>query len=300
MKRIFAFIQISSIFGVLLLMGCAPSVPGKYIQPGEMEDILYDYHIAEAMANDYESRRDTLLMRVYKAAVLKKHGYSEAEFDSSMVYYMRHADRLHHIYESLAKRLENKSVALGGAANDFSKYSSSSLSGDTANVWTGDATFVLMPVSAFNTYSFNVKVDSSYHAGDKLLLNFDTQFIYQDGMRNGVALFAVKLKNDSVISRNVHMSGSSHYSVEIADVDRVGIKEVKGYFILNRSYNASAESQTTLKLMIVNHISLVCIHTKEPEKVPEKDTVAVQRADTVLPPNRQIPVRPIVEPLKQN
>ena len=71
MKRIFAFIQISSIFGVLLLMGCAPSVPGKYIQPGEMEDILYDYHIAEAMANDYESRRDTLLMRVYKAAVLK-------------------------------------------------------------------------------------------------------------------------------------------------------------------------------------------------------------------------------------
>jgi hypothetical protein len=299
MKRIFAFIQISSIFGVLLLMGCAPSVPGKYIQPGEMEDILYDYHIAEAMANDYESRRDTLLMRVYKAAVLKKHGYSEAEFDSSMVYYMRHADRLHHIYESLAKRLENKSVALGGATNDFSKYSSSSLSGDTANVWTGDATFVLMPVSAFNTYSFNVKVDSSYHAGDKLLLNFDTQFIYQDGMRNGVALFAVKLKNDSVISRNVHMSGSSHYSVEIADVDRVGIKEVKGYFILNRSYNASAESQTTLKLMIVNHISLVCIHTKEPEKVPEKDTVAVQRADTVLPPNRQIPVRPIVEPLKQ-
>ena len=299
MKRIFAFIQISSIFGVLLLMGCAPSVPGKYIQPGEMEDILYDYHIAEAMANDYESRRDTLLMRVYKAAVLKKHGYSEAEFDSSMVYYMRHADRLHHIYESLAKRLENKSVALGGATNDFSKYSSSSLSGDTANVWTGDATFVLMPVSAFNTYSFNVKVDSSYHAGDKLLLNFDTQFIYQDGMRNGVALFAVKLKNDSVISRNVHMSGSSHYSVEIADFDRVGIKEVKGYFILNRSYNASAESQTTLKLMIVNHISLVCIHTKEPEKVPEKDTVAVQRADTVLPPNRQIPVRPIVEPLKQ-
>lgn len=299
MKRIFAFIQVSSIFGVLLLMGCAPSVPGKYIQPGEMEDILYDYHIAEAMANDYESRRDTLLMRVYKAAVLKKHGYSEAEFDSSMVYYMRHADRLHHIYESLAKRLENKSVALGGATNDFSKYSSSSLSGDTANVWTGDATFVLMPVSAFNTYSFNVKVDSSYHAGDKLLLNFDTQFIYQDGMRNGVALFAVKLKNDSVISRNVHMSGSSHYSVEIADVDRVGIKEVKGYFILNRSYNASAESQTTLKLMIVNHISLVCIHTKEPEKVPEKDTVAVQKADTVLPPNRQIPVRPIVEPLKQ-
>ena len=59
------------------------------------------------------------------------------------------------------------------------------------------------------------------------------------------------------------MSGSSHYSVEIADVDRVGIKEVKGYFILNRSYNASAESQTTLKLMIVNHISLVCIHTNE-------------------------------------
>lgn len=27
-----------------VLVSCKPSVPSKYLSPGEMEDILYDYH----------------------------------------------------------------------------------------------------------------------------------------------------------------------------------------------------------------------------------------------------------------
>jgi len=37
--------------GLLLLMACTPSVPSDVIQPGDMEDILYDYHVAKAMGS---------------------------------------------------------------------------------------------------------------------------------------------------------------------------------------------------------------------------------------------------------
>ena len=35
---------------ILLMTGCKPGVPKEYIQPDDMEDILYDYHVADGMA----------------------------------------------------------------------------------------------------------------------------------------------------------------------------------------------------------------------------------------------------------
>ena len=36
----------------LILIGCKPSVPDGVLSPKEMEDVLYDYHLADAMAQD--------------------------------------------------------------------------------------------------------------------------------------------------------------------------------------------------------------------------------------------------------
>ena len=33
-----------------VLVSCKPTVPSDYIQPGEMEDLLYDYHVVMSMA----------------------------------------------------------------------------------------------------------------------------------------------------------------------------------------------------------------------------------------------------------
>ncbi len=263
---------------LILLSGCKPGVPSKYIQPGELEDILYDYHITEAIATDYQNRKDTLLARVYKLAVLKKYGYTEADFDSSMVYYMRHTEQLHHIYESLATRLGNTAISLGASESEVNRFNTLSSTGDTANVWKGDASFVLMHHPAFNRYSFTVEADTSFHAGDKVMLQFDSQFIYQDGMRNGIVVMAMRLANDSVIMRNTNVSNSNRHTIEIQDIKRVGIKEIKGFFLLNNNLNRATENQTTLKLMIINHLALVRMHTPEPTALPVQD----ERKDSAL------------------
>ncbi len=271
---------LSFISAIILLAGCKPSVPSRYIQPGKMEDILYDYHIAEAMATDYENRNDTLLTRVYKLAVLKKHGCTEAEFDSSMVYYMRHTERLHKIYETLATRLGNTAIALGASESEINRFNTLASIGDTANVWNGETSFVLMQHPAFNKYSFVIEADTTFHAGDKVMLQFDSQFVFQDGIRNGIVVMAMRLTNDSVIVRNIHVSNSNHQTMEVQDIKRVGIKEVKGFFLLNNNLNRAIENQTTLKLMIVNRIALVRMHTPEPSTVPvnevHKDTMERQ------------------------
>ena len=90
MKRSLVFI-----LPLMLLASCKPSVPSEYIQPDDMEDILYDYHVAQALArNDGAGGQLDLKKTVYYRAVLQKHGVTEAEFDSTLVYYFSHVDRL--------------------------------------------------------------------------------------------------------------------------------------------------------------------------------------------------------------
>ena len=98
-------------FVVLTMLGCKPSVPSEYVQPGDLEDILYDYHVAQAMANESQSmsgEERNYHQNAYFHAVLKKYGVSEAEFDSSLVYYYSHADRLRGIYQRVKERLNDE------------------------------------------------------------------------------------------------------------------------------------------------------------------------------------------------
>lgn len=260
------------LLAMFLIVGCKPSVPGKYISPGDLEDILYDYHLADAEANTYENRNDTLRMRTYKAAILKKHGYTEEEFEESMVYYMRHSDRLHDVYEKLANRLSDEALALGASMSDVNQYMALNSTGDTANVWPGDLSFVLMQNPAYSTYTFSINADTTYHRGDKLKLEFSAKYLFQDGTRDGIVMMAVKLGNDSVISRLVHVGSSSRYNIQLDDEGKKGIKEVRGFFLLNHSPNSyNNESQTTLKLLAINGIRLVRLHDTKPSSSEKPD-----------------------------
>ena len=233
-----------------------------------MTDILYDYHLALAMAH-MDDNGDKGQSLAYREAVLRKHDVTSAEFDSSMVYYMRHTELLEDVYKDLTDRYNNEITAMGGSAKEGGEFANLSATGDTANVWNLAASMVFMPVKPFNSTSFDIKVDSTFHKGDRLMLDFDAQFIYQDGMRNGVAMLAVQFGNDSIAQRTIMIQSTQHYSVELSDDDSLGIKSVKGYFMLMNDDNGTGvSSQTTLKLMFLEHIKLIRMHPQKPVAAP--------------------------------
>ena len=248
MKKICAFFSIL----ICLLLGvvsCKPSLPGDVLSKGKMADILYDYHVALSMAHTADGG-DTGQSITYREAVLRKHDVTSAEFDSSMVYYMRHTELLEDVYKELGDRLNNEIVALGGNA-DASQFDN------------------LSATKPFNAVSFDIPVDTAFHKGDRLMLDFDTQFIFQDGMRGGVALLAVQFKNDSIAQQVTQISNSQHCSIQVADNDNLGIKSVKGYFMLSDgSFASDMPSSSTLKLMFVEHIKLVRMHQPKSVQTP--------------------------------
>ncbi len=284
-KGIFVLIQAVV---CVLMFSCKPQVPSKYLQPDEMEDILYDYHIAMGMVGENDT--NDIQKRMYQASVLKNHGITVAEFDSSLVYYTRHADKFQQIYENISKRLSDEAVALGASATDIGNYGENASSADTTNVWKGTSSFVLTTLVPYNVESFYIKTDSAYHKGDKIILSFDTQFIFQDGYKDGVAMLSIKYDNDSIASRSVHLSSSSHYSLNVSDDSRLGIKEIRGFICLQKPSDAG---DTTLKLMFLSNVRLVRCHTKEGVKedkpIKESSSSTSSSPDTVTSP-RVVPI----------
>jgi len=276
------FISLVTAMAMLLVVSsCKPSLPSDVLSKGKMTDILYDYHLALAMART-EDNGDQGQSLAYREAVLKKHDVTSAEFDSSMVYYMRHTEMMEDVYKDLTERLGNEITALGGNAHAGGEFANLSATGDTANVWNLATSMVLMPMKPYNSVSFEMKSDSAFHKGDRLMLDFDAQFIFQDGMRDGVAMIAVTFKNDSVASGNIRMSSSQHYSLQLEDRDSLGIKRVKGYFLLNNGDFNSSPSLTTLKLMFLQNIRLVRMHNRPQPAVdsnpPGSDTSSAPSA----------------------
>lgn len=253
------------LFITVVLTGCKPGIPGRYLQMDEMVDILYDYHVADGMVQTNFDSPDSVAMRAYRISILKNHGVTQADFDSSMIYYTRHTRLLQKVYDKIADRLDREAVERGGQAG----FTDLTENADTTNVWKLSTAFVLSPYLATNRISFEIKADSSYHEGDRMVLDFDAQFLYQDGMRDALVVLAVTYANDSVEYVNNSISTSSHYHMQIMNEGRLTIKAVRGFWMLSSDRAMPTSSATTFKLFVVSNVRLVKMHVSEPVKKPE-------------------------------
>lgn len=260
----------------LLLSACKPKVPGRYIQQGKMRRILYDYCIADEMVR--RDQKDSLLMLTYKAAIMKKHGVTMEQFDSSLVYYTRHTRLLYDVYTKVAEQLEEEAVAQGASLSEISKFGHISSASDTASVWPGETSLVLSPYLTANSRTFEWKADTSYHKGDKFVIDFDTRYISSEGQRNAVFVMAIRFAGDSVAAVSRSIVSSSHFSLSMIDMRRVGAEEIRCFFMMS-----PPDKPVRMQLLAIDNIKLVKLHTPEPPKSPETDAVKADslRGDTV-------------------
>ena len=174
MKRI-------SLIGVSMLAlcgmwSCGKKVPEEIIQPQAMENLLYDYHLATTMSADLPYD-ENYKKQAYLAYVFQKHGVTEAEFDSSMVWYSRHSDEMNTIYQNLQKRMETTAELLKKQTVRSSGEVAVSLSGDTVDLWQDRTIYWLTSSTLTNKLTFDLKADTSFHERDKMVLEANFSFL---------------------------------------------------------------------------------------------------------------------------
>jgi hypothetical protein len=259
----------------LLLSACKPSIPTEIIQPDDMEDLLYDYYVAQNITGDQRDGYD-YRAKYNNGLVFKKHGVTEAEFDSSLVYYYNHIEDLYKIYESVQARLSNEAIELGASVGDVERYMKRSLSGDTMDIWTGHRHHLLFPQPPYNIFQFVQKADTACRANDSYMMTFGSSFLVQSGSRSATALLSVVYENDSVFTKSISVPLSGTINLDIPECG-LRAKEFRGYFYMPE--RQGADNASDMCLYMADHIQLMRFHHPDVEK---KDSVSVEKEkDTV-------------------
>ena len=176
------------------------------------------------------------------------------------------------IYTRVAQRLSDNAVTLGAAEGEVNRYNQLNATGDTANVWEGNSTLVLMPYAPYNRLDFSQKADTSYRKGDTFMMYFSTSFCYQSGSREAVVCLTITYDNDSVVSKVNHITtnGISQIYAPVME-DHCA----KGFIYLG----PGSEKSSTLKMMYISQLQLIRFHQAEP------DTAKTERQEIKLAPD---------------
>ena len=269
-----SYLQVLLLVG-LLLSACKPSIPTEIIQPDDMEDLLYDYYVAQNITGDQHDGYD-YRAKYNNGLVFKKHGVTEAEFDSSLVYYYNHIEDLYKIYENVQARLSNEAIELGASVGDVERYMKRSLSGDTMDIWTGHRHHLLFPQPPYNIFQFVQKADTACRANDSYMMTFGSSFLVQSGSRSATALLSVVYENDSVFTKSISVPLSGTINLDIPECG-LRAKEFRGYFYMPE--RQGADNASDMCLYMADHIQLMRFHHPDVEK---KDSVSVEKEkDTV-------------------
>lgn len=255
-----SFIVILMFIGIL--SGCKQS-SDRRLTKSEMEDVLYDYHLAQYMTSSlpYDQRFKAF---TYIQSVFKKHGITEAQFDSSLVYYNRHTDDIKYIYDRVQKRLEAHDADLRLLSGNNDMRANFTLGGDTADIWSGPKMLVLRSNSFLNKEAFTINADTSFYINDYFKLVVDFDFIREDqnNTQNSLtACLAIHFMDGKSISNVKSSSFQSHFELTLEPHDRKEIKSISGFFMFQN------QQRNTRTLGIIRNISLYRFHTTKESQV---------------------------------
>ncbi len=219
--------SIGTLFFVLILSACS-NRPSWVLSEKKMTDVLYSIHLAEAeIEENYElygnnpAKREELL-----TAVFKKHKITEAQFDTSLVWYNAHLESYFKICDEVVNRYAILSDTLSA---QISKNDILLAEHNQTSIWNGVKGYELSPADpARTTITFHIdSIDSSPEDSYKLsfcvlglnndqpevrfcLTTADTTIINESRIeKNGAfssTLFPGNVKVKS-ISGSIHMPG---------------------------------------------------------------------------------------------
>lgn len=251
MKRFVA--SIVCLFLLCAFSSCRSKQEEGVLRKSKMSKVLYDYHLAQAMAEQVGSSDSTAYFKhLYVEAVFRKHGISEKEFLHSLRWYTRHTEDLYEIYQGLDKRYTEASLSMDGGQVSINPLN---VMGDTVHLWQGPS-HQLLCSSGINRFTFELLADTSYHSGDCLQWEFSTRWIYGEGTKSATAVMSVCYDNDSVATSIQYVYSSGKQSV----VQKLGKRKPKSitcFVYQNAPWSASP------KLLMLSDISLVRFRNKE-------------------------------------
>ena len=298
-----------AIIGLCMLASCKVERPETVFSNERMEAVLLDYHLARAMGEEL-SYDDRYKRELYLEAVFKKHGITEAEFDSSMVWFARHPEVMAGIYENIRGKLKNQRDYINNLIAERDNKPRLSLPGDSVNVWFWQNFYQLTGSPLDNKVTFVLSPDTNFQDRDTLRWNVRFRFMESgrvDTAYAPVMALQVRYKHDSIVSAARKILADTLGTVMLA-ADTLGkMEEIRGFIYYPQQSVPRILSLDQISLMRYRSTDSLSVDTvsqsqpvaekAEVKKIPSATNVGdksspVQSVELKEPASRQ-PIRKI-------
>lgn len=235
-----------------LMTSCGNDMPKNVIQPEVMENMLYDYHLSLGMAITSQNTEK----EAQKNYIFKKYNITQADFDSSMVWYTRESKKLMAIYENLDKKFKREYAHIERLLESREEANSrASISGDTVDIWRkGDIHwFTKTPLN--RQLLFEIKADTTFHERDAFLWDINYHFFTEGSILMGMN---VVYENDSIAGMTQLIDESGPQSIYLHTDSTYKVKELNGFIYVPDDSIASDPK------ILAHHISLTRYHMPAP------------------------------------
>lgn len=215
---------------MLTVMACKVKRPDGVIAESQMEELLYDYHLARSMGENLPVS-DNYKKALYIQSVFQKYDVTQAEFDSSMVWYTRHTDILAKIYEKINDRLKEEQASINHMVAIRDKKSPVSQPGDSVELWFMEQVSCLTNAQDNNKISFVIPADVNSQDRDALVWKASFFYPSKAGKAMPETYMAMQMiyRNDSVITSSRKITRSGEQEIRLQSDTLGALREVRGY-----------------------------------------------------------------------
>ncbi len=227
MKK-FRFYKVLVVCGVIFFLASCHIKPRGVLSEKKMEEILFEMHKTEGVlqSGDYTYNLPEQ-KKLYFNSLLDKYGISQADFDSSLVWYTKHPKEFGLVYGKVLARMDtlNAQVQRG----EF--HPGESNKNQEMDIWNLRRTYKLTKDSTRTSLDFEITNADNLMVGDKYELRFLRRVAPSDSSEHPYIVLRVNYlngKKDSIYTKTYNDSILRRYKLLFAARDTLKIKSITG------------------------------------------------------------------------
>lgn len=209
---------------ILVLLSACSKNPKHVIPEEKMVDVLYDIQLAQVIYRNKsgltsEEQRDAIV-----AGVLDKHKITQAQLDTSLIWYADNLKTYIRINDSVVSKLRSKNNILTAEINAISEARRVRTSRLIPSIYYLDKA---SPILSFNIDSIKLKtidIPSFY-------LSFDVFGLLDSQKVNGALYYTYR---DTIIRQEIPISENTHYSLDKPNKPDSLLKGIAGYIFMDK------------------------------------------------------------------
>jgi hypothetical protein len=229
-----ACIRWGTVFFFTAVLSACSRTPDGILPEKKMQQVMVDMQLAEAMIYmEPHTYATPVERRALYQAVFGKHQLTEAEYDSSMIWYGKHLERYMRIYNLALADIKAQMDAIGDIRPDVAPTSNA----DSLDIWIFRKYHEFSPHSLSNRVIFDLQPDEPYSSGSVFVLKWRVWGL-APGMKEPVEAHLRAYQGDTTLTAKSTVSRDGTHEIYLKTIPTKRVNRVYGYIRLSTADTA--------------------------------------------------------------